>query len=167
MRHMVAGRKFSRSVAHRRAMFRNLSANLFKYERIRTTDPKAKDLRGVVEKLITWGKRGDLHSLRLARTYIQDKDILKKLFGELKDRFAKRKGGYTRIMKLGPRIGDCAPMVLIELIPDSKAKSKKEDSSKAKKKGKEEKISAPKEVKETEAPKEKKAPKDEKTDPGV
>jgi large subunit ribosomal protein L17 len=166
MRHMTSGRQFSRTTPHRRAMFRNMAANLFKYERIKTTDPKAKELRSVVEKLITLGKAGDLHSRRMARTFIQDREVLSKLFGEIKDRFSKRKGGYTRILKLHNRIGDAAPMVLIELIPSEKAKAKKEDA-KDKKKGKETKeVSKP--TKDAKPAKEKKeTTKEEKTDPGV
>lgn len=140
MRHLVAGRKFGRSSPHRRAMLRNLATNLFRYERIKTTNAKAKELRKIAEKLISCGKRGDLHSRRLTRTYIDDREILKKIFTELKERFLKRKGGYTRILKLSQRIGDGAHMALIELIPDLKAKPKKgEQTAKSKKKKVEEK----------------------------
>jgi len=164
MRHLTSGRQFSANTSHRRAMFRNMAINLFRYERIKTTDPKAKELRKFAEKLITWGKRGDLHSRRLARTFIQDKEILKKLFTELKDRFAKRKGGYTRIMKLNPRLGDAASMALIELIPDLKAKAKRDEAKKDKKKEKDAKA---KEAAEPKAEKEAKPAKEEKTDPEI
>lgn len=133
MRHLRAGRKFGKSPSHRRAMLRNMSMNLFKYERIKTTDPKAKELKKLAEKLITLGKRGTLHSRRMARTYIEDKAVLGKIFGELKERFEKRKGGYTRIIKLGPRRGDCAPMVYLELLPDLRTKPKAEGGAKKKK----------------------------------
>lgn len=151
MRHLVDRKGFGLSVTHRKAMFNNMAASLITHERIKTTAPRAKELRRLVDRLITWGKKGDLHSIRLARTYIQDKDVLKKLSTELKERFSKRKGGYTRIFKTTYRRGDAAPMALIELIPDEKAKAKKAED-KAKKK------EAKAESKKEAAAKEEKAP---------
>ena len=116
MRHRVAGRHLNRSTAMRRALFRNLISELIRHERIRTTEAKARAVRGDAEKIITLAKRGDLHSRRLAARTISDRDLLKKLFEEVAPRYAERSGGYTRIVKLGPRQGDAAPMVLLELI---------------------------------------------------
>ena len=116
MRHLKTGRKFGRTSAHRKALFRNMVTALIDRERIRTTLAKAKELRGKVEKTITLGKKGTLHARRHALKLVADKDSLKKIFGPLAERYANRPGGYTRVIKLGHRLGDDAPMVFIELV---------------------------------------------------
>ncbi len=116
MRHRVAGRRLNRSTGMRRALFRNLISELIRHERIKTTAAKACAIKGDAEKIITLAKRGDLHSRRLALRTITDPDLVKKLFDEVAPRYADRPGGYTRIIKLGPRKGDAAPMVLLELV---------------------------------------------------
>ena len=116
MRHRMAHRGFSRHSAHRKAMFENLAASLIKHEQIRTTLPKAKDLRPIVERLITLGKRGGLHARRQAIARLQDKVLAEKLLTTLATRYAERPGGYTRIIKAGFRYGDDAPMAIIELV---------------------------------------------------
>jgi len=116
MRHKIAGRKLSRPTGHRRAMFRNLVTDLLNYESITTTEAKAKEVRGLAEKMITLGKDGELHSRRRALSFIIDKKVAEKVFTELAQRYARRPGGYTRIAKLGPRLGDGAPMVKLELV---------------------------------------------------
>lgn len=127
MRHRKSGRKLGRSTSHRRALFRNLVTSLLDHERIETTDAKAKDLRRVAERMITLGKRGDLHARRTALRTIQSKNVTDKLFSDLADRFREREGGYTRVMKLRTRVGDAAPMSIIELV-DRRAEG--EDASK-------------------------------------
>jgi large subunit ribosomal protein L17 len=112
----MSGRKFNRTKEHRKAMFKNLAQALIKNEQIKTTLPKAKDLRPVVEKLITLAKRGGLHSHRQAISQLQDKDLVKKLMSQLGTRFLTRAGGYTRIVKAGFRYGDNAPMAIIEFV---------------------------------------------------
>ncbi len=116
MRHKVAGRQFSRSSGHRQALYRNLVTDLLRYEKIITTEAKAKEVRGMAEKVITLGKQGGLHSYRQARAYLFDKNVTDKLFSELAPRYAKRPGGYTRIVKLAPRLGDAAPMTQLSLV---------------------------------------------------
>ena len=116
MRHRKAGRKLGRSSGHRRALYRNLVTELFRHERIKTTEAKAKAIRPRAEKLITLGKQGTLHARRLAAGRLNDQEILKKLFDEIAPRYQEREGGYTRILKLGSRQGDNALMVLIELV---------------------------------------------------
>jgi large subunit ribosomal protein L17 len=116
MRHGFRGRRFNRSSEHRKAMFANMSAALIKHEQIVTTLPKAKDLRPVVEKLITLGKRGDLHARRLAMSQIRDADVVRKLFDVIGPRYRDRQGGYTRVLKAGFRYGDNAPMAVIEMV---------------------------------------------------
>ncbi len=116
MRHGFRGRRFNRTVEHRKAMFANMSAALIKHEQIVTTLPKAKDLRPVVEKLITLGKRGDLHARRQAIAQIRDEAMVRKLFDVLGPRYQARSGGYCRIMKAGFRYGDNAPMAVIEFV---------------------------------------------------
>ena len=116
MRHRNSHRGFSRTSAHRKAMFENLAAALLKHEQIRTTLPKAKDLRPIVERLITLGKRGGLHARRQAIAKLQDKALADKLLTTLAQRYAGRAGGYTRIIKAGFRYGDDAAMAVIELI---------------------------------------------------
>jgi large subunit ribosomal protein L17 len=125
MRHGFRGRRFNRSAEHRKAMFANMSAALIKHEQIVTTLPKAKDLRPVVEKLITMGKRGDLHARRNAMSQLRDDAMVKKLFDVLGPRYQGRPGGYCRIMKAGFRKGDNAPMAIIEFVDrDLDAKGK-------------------------------------------
>jgi len=116
MRHKVAGRKLGRSTGHRRAMYRNLVTDLLGYGKITTTEAKAKEVRGLTEKMITMGKEGGLHSRRQALSFIIDKKVVDKVFTELAPRYAERPGGYTRITKLGPRLGDGAAMVRLELV---------------------------------------------------
>ncbi|SFN02233.1 50S ribosomal protein L17 [Thermodesulforhabdus norvegica] len=116
MRHKVAGRKLGRKTEHRLAMFRNMATSLLQHERIYTTVPKAKDLRSFVDWLITLGKRGDLHARRQALGFVRSKKVVHKLFAEIAPRYRDRNGGYTRIVKMGFRRGDGAPMCLIELV---------------------------------------------------
>ena len=116
MRHAVRGRKLGRTTAHRWALFRNQLQSLVKHERITTTLPKAKELRPLFEKAITQGKRGTLHARRRVRRWIPDRHLVQKLFDDIAPRFADRNGGYTRILKLGPRKGDGAEMAIIELV---------------------------------------------------
>ena len=116
MRHQISGRKLNRPTSHRWAMYRNLVTDLLRYERITTTEAKAKEARGLADKMITLGKEGSLHSRRQALAFITDKKVLDKLFTELAPRYADRNGGYTRIMKLGPRLGDGAAMVKLDLV---------------------------------------------------
>ncbi len=123
MRHAKSGRKLNRTASHRKAMFANMAVALIKHEQIKTTLPKAKDLRGVVDRLITLGKRGDLHARRQALSVLRDSTIAAKLFEELAERYKDRPGGYTRVIKAGFRYGDMAPMAVIELVernPDAK-----------------------------------------------
>ena len=127
MRHGNHGRGFSRHSAHRKAMFENLAAALIKHEQIKTTLPKAKDLRPIVERLITMGRRGGLHVRRQAIAVLQDKAMADKLLTTLADRYRSRPGGYTRIIKAGYRYGDNAAMALIELV-DSDPEAKGKDS---------------------------------------
>ena len=116
MRHRIAGRKLSRPTAHRTALLRNLVKDLLTHESIRTTEPKAKEARRSAEKMITLGKSGSLHARRQALSYLNDKKITAKLFDEIAPRYTARTGGYTRILKLGPRSGDGAPMAMLELL---------------------------------------------------
>jgi large subunit ribosomal protein L17 len=116
MNHRKTGRKLGRTSAHRKALFRNMVTSLFEHEQIRTTDAKAKELRGVAEKMITLGKRGTLHARRQALRTIRSKEVTSKVFGELAERYRDRPGGYTRVIKLGQRAGDAAPMAIIELV---------------------------------------------------
>ena len=118
MRHRKAGRKLGRDAGHRKALFRNMVTSLFENERIQTTDAKAKEVRRVAEKLITLGKRQDLHARRQALAYIRKKDVVSKLFSEISPRYAQRPGGYTRIVKYGNRRGDNAPMSILELVSE-------------------------------------------------
>ncbi|MEQ8818319.1 MAG: 50S ribosomal protein L17 [Thalassobaculum sp.] len=116
MRHGNSGRKLHRTSSHRQAMFKNMAAALIKHEQIVTTLPKAKELRPVVEKMITLAKRGDLHARRLAYARLRDEAMTKKLFEVLADRYKDRQGGYTRVLKAGFRYGDAAAMAVIELV---------------------------------------------------
>ena len=129
MRHRKQGRKLNRTQSHRKAMFMNMSVSLLTHEQIVTTLPKAKELRSVVDKLITLGKRGDLHARRQAASQLQDNETVKKLFSTLAERYAERPGGYTRVLKAGFRHGDNAPMAVIELVDrdvDAKGKADRE-----------------------------------------
>jgi len=116
MRHGMSGRKLNRTSTARKALFANLTVALLKHEQIKTTLPKAKDLRPVAEKLISLGKRGDLHARRQAIAYLRDEKIVGKLFSTIAERYKNRNGGYTRVLKAGFRYGDCAPMAIIELV---------------------------------------------------
>ncbi|MBO1360051.1 50S ribosomal protein L17 [Acetobacter sacchari] len=127
MRHGVAGRKLGVTSTHRAAMFRNMAVALIKHEQITTTLPKAKELRPVVEKLISLGKRGDLHARRQAYAQLRDDAIVSKLFSAVADRYKARTGGYTRVLKAGVRYGDAADMAVIELI-DRDVNAKGQDS---------------------------------------
>ena len=116
MRHRRSGRKLNRTSSHRKAMFANMAVALLKHEQIRTTLPKAKDLRRVTDRMITLGKRGNLHSRRRALATLQDTQLVGKLFGALAERYKERNGGYTRVLRDGFRYGDSAPMAVIELV---------------------------------------------------
>ena len=109
-------RKLGRNSAHRRSMLRNLVTDLFRYERIQTTDCRAKEARREAEKMITLAKRGDLHARRQVLAYVKDEDVVSKLFDEIAPKYEERHGGYTRILKLGPRQGDVAEAVFLELV---------------------------------------------------
>ncbi|MHA1544163.1 MAG: 50S ribosomal protein L17 [Alphaproteobacteria bacterium] len=125
MRHRMKGRKLNRTAEHRKALFMNMSQALIKHEQITTTLPKAKELRSVVDKLITLGKKGGLSNRRLAIARLQDQELVEKLFSTLANRYKERDGGYTRVLKAGFRKGDDAPMAIIELVErDEDAKGK-------------------------------------------
>lgn len=116
MRHNIAGRRLGRSSSHRKALYRNLVTDLLRYEKIVTTEAKAKEVRGMAEKMITLGKKSGLHAYRQALSFITDTKVAEKVFSELGPRYKERPGGYTRIIKLEPRPGDGAPMAQLELI---------------------------------------------------
>jgi large subunit ribosomal protein L17 len=116
MEHKVGYRKLQRPTAHRLAMLHNMVASLIEHERITTTIPKAKEARRMAERVITLGKRGGVHNVRSAQRIVKDRDLLKKVFGELKDRFASRSGGYTRLIRAGFRKGDAADVAVLELM---------------------------------------------------
>ncbi|MBC8318558.1 MAG: 50S ribosomal protein L17 [Desulfobulbaceae bacterium] len=116
MRHRKAGRRLGRTSSHRKAMIRNMVTSLMLHERIVTTTPKAKEVRRYADKMMTLAKRGDLHARRLALSFMQDKDVVAKLFDSLKDQYMDRNGGYTRIIQTGNRLGDAAPMAILELV---------------------------------------------------
>ena len=123
MRHRVSGRKLNMKSAHREAMFANMTVSLFRHEQIKTTKPKAKELRGFAEKMVTLGKRGTLHARRQAFAFLRDDAVVQKLFDSLATRYKDRQGGYTRVLAAGHRYGDDAPMAVIELVdrdPDAK-----------------------------------------------
>ena len=132
MYHGKAGKKLGRTSSHKEAMFRNMVTSVIKYESIRTTDTKAKELRKLAERMITLGKRGDLHARRQALAVVRDKSLVSKLFGELTERYRNREGGYTRIVKMGFRFGDNAPVSILEFIPEEKKKEKAKTKAKAK-----------------------------------
>ena len=116
MRHRVAGRRLGRPSDQRMALYKGLVRDLLLRERIRTTEAKAKEIRGMAERVITYGKKGTLNHRRLALAFVTDKDVIAKVFSEVSERYADRPGGYTRLLKLGPRKGDGAPIVLLELV---------------------------------------------------
>lgn len=123
MRHKVSGRKLNRSSSHRKAMFANMTVSLLRHEQIKTTKPKAKELRVFADKMITLGKKGGLHARRQAMSFLQDDVVVGKIFYTLADRYRDRQGGYTRVLASGYRYGDSAPMAVIELVgrdPDVK-----------------------------------------------
>src|SRR3989339_335586 len=132
MRHRNAGIKIGRTSSHREAMFRNMVTSLLKHDRIRTTDVKAKELRRWADKIITLAKQGDLHSRRQALAIVREKDVVHKLFAEAADRFGSISGGYTRIVKVGNRPGDAAPVSIIELVAPEKSKKKDDKKKKPK-----------------------------------
>ena len=119
MRHNNSGRRLGRTTSHRIAMFRNMVTSLLNHERIVTTDAKAKEIRSVAEKMITLGKRGDLHAHRQAAAYIREISVVTKLFSTIAPRYKYRAGGYTRIIKLGQRLGDAASLSVIELVEEA------------------------------------------------
>ena len=129
MRHRKDHRKLGRSPAHRKAMLRNMVTSLLLHEEIRTTDAKAKEVRRVAERMITLGKRGTLHARRLALRTIRSKDVAAKVFDDLASRYEGRPGGYTRIYKLGRRVGDNAPMSIIQMIPGDGSSGRAEETS--------------------------------------
>jgi len=116
LRHRVAGRKLSRPTAHRWALYRNLVTDLIKYDKIVTTEAKAKEIRGLAEKMVTLGKEGSLASRRRALSFVTDKKLVDKIFSELAPRYMERPGGYTRIVKLGRRVGDGARLAQVEMV---------------------------------------------------
>ena len=116
MRHRTSGRKLGRTASHRKALFRNMVTSLLEHERITTTDAKAKELRGITDRMISLGKRGDLHARRQAASVIRSKEVTAKVFEELAERYKDRPGGYTRVIKVGNRHGDAAPVSIIELV---------------------------------------------------
>lgn len=138
MRHREKGRKLGRTKSHRNLMLRNLVAALFEKESVKTTEARAKEARRLAERIVTWGKKGDLHSRRLALRYIQDSALIRKIFDTLAPRFEGRDGGYTRIVKLGDRRGDAARMVILELTEKTKEVEEEKAARKAKKEAKRE-----------------------------
>jgi len=155
MRHMNRVKTLNKKKGHRRALFQNLANALFDHESIKTTSPKAMELKKVAEKLITLAKRKDMHSMRLAFAILRDKEIVRKLFTDIGERYTEANGGYTRVLKIGNRKGDNAPMAIIELTRKKEKEEKKEKTEK--KKGKETKAKPKAEKKEKPAKKEKAA----------
>src|SRR5262245_49183386 len=135
MEHRVGYRKLQRTTAHRLAMLRNMVTSLITHERITTTIPRAKEARRMAERVITLGKKGGLHNVRLASRTVKDREVLQKIFGELKDRYAKRAGGYTRILRTGFRRGDATEMAILELVdrPEAPAPAEAEKPAAEKK----------------------------------
>ena len=127
------GSKLGRTTSHRKAMLRTMVTSFLKHEKIKTTDLKAKELKKVAEKMITLGKRGDLHARRQAAAFVREREMVGKLFGELSDRYRERAGGYTRIVKMGYRAGDNAPMSIIEFVRDAEAEKVKKKAQAPKK----------------------------------
>ena len=133
MRHLKAGRKLNRTSAHRKALFRNLVTSLIEHEQVHTTDAKAKELRRVADRMITLGKRGDLHARRQALRVVRTSEVAGKLFGPLAERYRERNGGYTRVLKLRTRVGDAAPVSIIELVDrEQPARAKPAEEKKGK-----------------------------------
>lgn len=128
MRHRVDGRHFGRTANQRKALLRGLLASLIKYERIETTVAKAKAVKELADRLVTFGKRGDLHSRRLALTYLPDKELVRKVFTEIAPRFANRNGGYVRVVRTGFRVKDSAPMAIIEFVDYQKPEKEEKKS---------------------------------------
>jgi large subunit ribosomal protein L17 len=143
MRHLKAGRKLNRSVAHRKALFRNLVTSLIEYEHVHTTDAKAKEVRRIAERMVTLGKRGTLHARRRALSYVRSQTVVKKLFDDVAVRFRERRGGYTRIIKIGHRHGDAAPMSVIELTDRGEAAKAEADRKRERRLRRAEKKAAP------------------------
>jgi large subunit ribosomal protein L17 len=152
MRHQNRVKKMNRSKSHRRALLMNLANALFDHESIKTTNPKAMELRRVADRLITLAKKKDLHSLRLVFAFLRDKKVVRKLFSDIGDRYAAINGGYTRVVKIGLRKGDAAPMAIIELTQKKEAEKEKEKG-----KAKEKKEAKPAKEKKEKAPAKKKA----------
>lgn len=165
MRHLKTGRRLGRSSAHRKALFRNLVTALIMRERIRTTLAKAKEMRSKIEKTITLGKKGTLHARRRAFRVVSQKEALQKLFGPIAERYAERKGGYTRIIKIGNRRGDDAPMAFIELVDrdEEQAQAKQVEAKGTKKDGKTKKLASPAKEAAGKKPEAKKEPAKDKT----
>jgi len=132
MRHRIAGIKLGRTSSHRDAMFRNMVTSLFKYDRIRTTDVKAKELKRWADKIVTLAKQGDLNARRQALAIVREKDVVHKLFEEATERFGSISGGYTRVVKVGRRPGDAAPICIVELVAPEKSKKKDDKKKKSK-----------------------------------
>jgi large subunit ribosomal protein L17 len=143
MRHLKAGRKLNRSGAHRKALLRNLVTSLLEHEQVRTTDAKAKELRGVADRMVTLGKRGTLHARRQALAYIRKRSVVAKLFDEVAERFRERPGGYTRVVKLGHRHGDAAPMSIIQLTDHGDAAKAEAEKKRERRARRAEKKAAP------------------------
>ncbi|MBP1734762.1 MAG: ribosomal protein [Deltaproteobacteria bacterium] len=133
MRHQKRVKTLNRTKSHRKALLMNLANSLFHHESIKTTNPKAMELKRVAERLITLAKRKDLHSLRLAFSFLRDKNVVRKLFSDIGERYSAINGGYTRVLKIGNRKGDNAPMALIELTQKKEEKKAKEEKKPAKK----------------------------------
>ncbi|MFO7964744.1 MAG: 50S ribosomal protein L17 [Desulfobacterales bacterium] len=153
MRHRKSGIKLNRTTSHRNAMFRNMVTSLFKYDRIRTTDAKAKELRRLADNMVTLAKRGDLHARRQAMAVIREKSVVHRLFENANERFGNIHGGYTRVVKLGRRPGDAAMISIVELVSSEKEKKKKKKKTETAK-------AAPKREKKPEPAKEAAAPKE-------
>ena len=130
MRHKVSGRKFGREKGHRDLMLKNLVASLVKHERINTTQAKAKEIRSLTERVITYGKKGTVHHRRLAFKVLKNRDLVKKVFDEIAPRFESTEGGYTRVLKNGYRRGDCAPMAIIEFTQGNEHKEEEKPKKK-------------------------------------
>lgn len=133
MRHRVKGRKLKRTSSHRLALLRSLATSLLKHKRIKTTLAKAKEAKSFVERIITKARRGDLHSKRLVMNEIKDKEVVKELFSEIVNKIGDRPGGYTRVVKLGTRLGDAAQMAILELVDYNEVANKKAEERKAQK----------------------------------
>jgi large subunit ribosomal protein L17 len=147
MRHLKSHRKLNMTASHRKAVFKNLANALFEHERIKTTNPKAMELRRVAERLISLAKKNDMHAMRLAFAFLRNKEMVKKLFSDIGARYAEINGGYTRVVKAGYRKGDAAPMAIIELTQRKEKESEKKGEDKGKEKKAKAKETKPKEAK--------------------